>query len=139
MPPTNNNLKPFTHLMSKDSTRTDDFIEIILSQRDLNFLNFVKDYNPHFVAPKSTHTLNPENTTLNIQRTLDSIVSSHEQNIFQWAKEFFESASLCGWDEQSQLAVLRTTIYSNFHATIDFTQTPIEVIKLIFRLKYNQV
>ena len=125
--------------MSTEDIQQDDFMKFISSQQESFSSSYVKDFNTNFAAPKSNYTLTPTNTSLQIQRSLDGIVSPNEQNLFKWAKEFLESAMLCQWNPETQLAVLRTTISSNLHTAIDFSNGPIAAIKSVFRLKYNQL
>ena len=72
-----------------------EFLHLITPKQNFFSSSQIKDFIADFHPPKSNYTIVPQNTTLQIQKSLDAMVSPQEQNVFKWACEFFESANIC--------------------------------------------
>jgi hypothetical protein len=83
-----------------------------------------------FKPTVATFTINPPNTTLQINRTINLLTSLNDQDVFKYIAEFNEIASLSRWNEETSNEVLTSLTasnllgyYTNCHSTKDKFQS----------------
>lgn len=87
---------------------------------------------------KATFIITPPNTTISITRSLNLLTNLHQQDLFQYQRDFFETAKLCGWNEQAQSDVLNeqtsSELLQRYHGKI----TTYEKFHVISEEKYPE-
>ena len=97
----------------------------------------VFDFNPNFKEERATFTFTPLNTTLCIQKSLPMISSLHEQNIFDWSKDFINTAKSCNWDDQTLSTVLSSITAPSLQYVYDNSTNITDKLNALFKAKYG--
>jgi hypothetical protein len=89
-----------------------------------------------FCPKVASFTINPPNTTLHIQRSINLLTSLENQDLFKYRTDFYEVANLCKWSEETSNEVLISLTSSELLKHYKGCSTTIEKFNSLLRAKY---
>jgi hypothetical protein len=90
----------------------------------------------NFKPETASFTINPPNTTLHIQRSINLLTSLHDQDIFAYRKDFYEVINLCKWNSQVANEVLISLTSSSLLQHYNECNTLEEKFSALLKAKY---